>query len=95
MRPWVFPIVTTTPTGGRKSGEIPIAAPDCERSTTRGEEVMDDPRQIKDLPVGQPGQLRRGLVPLSQRCRDGHRKSLFPGRADLFLEPAEVIFRAG
>jgi hypothetical protein len=89
--------------GGRRSGEIPIAAPDCDRSitghvgavwqhqsrdgVTRGETVMTTILgQIKDLPIGQPGQLRRELVPLAQRCGNGHRKSVFQDARDLSLE---------
>lgn len=44
-------------------------------------------RQVKDFPVGQPGQLRRELVPLAQRRRDGHRKSVLQDARDVAFVP--------
>jgi hypothetical protein len=48
-------------------------------------------RQVEDLPVGEPGQLCCKLVPLAQRGRNGHCKTIFQHARNFAFEPAEVI----
>ena len=57
-----------------------------------GETIMTPVfRQIKDLPVCEPGELRRKLVPLAQRRRDAHGKPIFQNAGYFAFEPAQVV----
>src|SRR5262249_2552561 len=48
-------------------------------------------RQVENLPVCQPGKLRRELVTLAQGCRNGHGETILEDPRDLAFQPAEMI----
>src|SRR6185437_8108874 len=48
-------------------------------------------RQVEDLPVGEPGELRGKLVALAQCRRNAHGEAVLDEAGDLALEPAEMV----
>src|ERR1039458_9067905 len=48
-------------------------------------------RQIKDIPVGEPGELGGELVALAQGCLDRHSEAGVEQARDFALEPAKMI----
>src|SRR6516225_6728911 len=47
--------------------------------------------QVKDLPICEPGELRRKLVTFAQRRRDTHRKVIFKDTGYFAFESAQVV----
>jgi len=48
-------------------------------------------RQAQNMPVGEPGELRRELVAFARGGRNGHREAVLKDAGNLTLEPPEMI----